>query len=184
MTENNVTPRPSVFSRLSVAPAANPLVKQKAFKPRPKQITVDSTIRNVNKSDVYCRKPNIRAFNINTKLPPLAKRKAPEPKLKSVIIDTTNMKRNEAEAPNKTIFIPGRHDAEASTSGVKLSRKARRKANARLRASCWTNILNASQEPLPQPEANIPICNGFEPLRWVKHNNARGELKKSFWETS
>ncbi|KAL0929206.1 hypothetical protein M5K25_001150 [Dendrobium thyrsiflorum] len=184
MTENDVAPRPSVFSRLSVAPAANLLAKQKAFKPRPKQITIDSTIRNVNKSDVYCMKPNIGAFNISTKVPPLAKRKAPEPKLKSVIIDTANLKRNKAEAPDKTIFVPGRHDAEASTSGVKLSRKARRKANARLRARGWTNIPNPSQEPLPQPEANIPICNGFEPLRWVKRNNARGELKKSFWETS
>ncbi|KAL0919969.1 hypothetical protein M5K25_009063 [Dendrobium thyrsiflorum] len=169
---------------LSVAPATNPLAKQKAFKPRLKQITVDSTIQNVNKSDVSCRKPNIWAFNISTKVSPLAKRKAPEPKLKSVIIDTANLKRNEAEAHDKTIFIPGRHDAEDSTSGVKLSRKAKRKANARLRASGWTNIPNPIQEPLPQPEANIPICNGFKPLRWVKRNNARGKLKKSFWETS
>ncbi|KAL0911864.1 hypothetical protein M5K25_017792 [Dendrobium thyrsiflorum] len=147
MTENDVAPRPSIFSRLSVASAANPLAKQKAFKPRPKQITVDSTIWNVNKSDVYCRKPNIGAFNINTKVPPLVKRKAPEPKLKSVIIDTTNLKRNEAEAPDKTIFISGRHNAEASTSSVKLSRKAEEKLMGELKKSFWETSYQPQQPP-------------------------------------
>ncbi|KAL0908561.1 hypothetical protein M5K25_023062 [Dendrobium thyrsiflorum] len=87
---------------------------------------------------------------------------------------------NEVEVSKKTIFIPGRHEAEASTSGVKLSRKAKRKAIARLRARGWKNIPTPSQEPLLQPEAKIPICNGFKPLRWVKYNNVMGKLKKSF----
>ncbi|KAL0917951.1 hypothetical protein M5K25_013060 [Dendrobium thyrsiflorum] len=41
MTENATAPRPSVFSRLSVAPAVVPPAKRKTFKPRPKPTTAD-----------------------------------------------------------------------------------------------------------------------------------------------
>lgn len=69
----------------------------------------------MNRCVVHYEKPNIEAFNINNKVSPLTKIKDPEPKLKFIIINTTNLKRTEAEVPQKTIFAPRKHDVKAST---------------------------------------------------------------------
>ncbi|KAL0928069.1 hypothetical protein M5K25_002306 [Dendrobium thyrsiflorum] len=78
-------------------------------------------------------------------------------------------------------FVPGRHDHEASSSGGKLSRRQRRKLNAKLRAQQSLPV-HSSTLPALEPEANVPTQNNFANLKWVKRNSSTGELKQSFWE--
>ncbi|KAL0920248.1 hypothetical protein M5K25_009369 [Dendrobium thyrsiflorum] len=78
-------------------------------------------------------------------------------------------------------FVPGRHDHEASSSGEKLSRRQRRKLNAKLRAQQPLPV-HPSTLPALEPEANVPTQNKFANLKWVKRNSFTGELKQSFWE--
>ncbi|KAL0907095.1 hypothetical protein M5K25_025638 [Dendrobium thyrsiflorum] len=78
-------------------------------------------------------------------------------------------------------FVPGRHDHEASSSGGKLSRRQRRKLNAKLRAQQPLHV-HPSTLPALEPEANVPTHNKFANLKWVKRNSSTGELKQSFWE--
>ncbi|KAL0928241.1 hypothetical protein M5K25_000113 [Dendrobium thyrsiflorum] len=78
-------------------------------------------------------------------------------------------------------FVPGRHDHEASSSGGKLSRRQRRKLNAKLRAQQPLPV-HPSTLPALEPEANVPTHNKFANLKWVKRNSSTGELKQSFWE--
>ncbi|KAL0910033.1 hypothetical protein M5K25_020960 [Dendrobium thyrsiflorum] len=78
-------------------------------------------------------------------------------------------------------FVPGRHDHEASSSGGKLSRRQRRKLNAKLRAQQPLRV-HSSTLPALEPEANVPTQNKFVNLKWVKRNSSTGELKQSFWE--
>ncbi|KAL0923353.1 hypothetical protein M5K25_007407 [Dendrobium thyrsiflorum] len=78
-------------------------------------------------------------------------------------------------------FVPGRHDHEASSSGGKLSRRQRRKLNAKLRAQQPLPV-HPSTLPALEPEANVPTQNKFANLKWVKRNSFTGELKQSFWE--
>ncbi|KAL0926135.1 hypothetical protein M5K25_004529 [Dendrobium thyrsiflorum] len=66
-------------------------------------------------------------------------------------------------------FVPGRHDHEAFSSGGKLSRRQRRKLNAKLRAQQPLPV-HPSTLPALEPEANIPTQNKFANLKW------------SFWE--
>ncbi|KAL0924083.1 hypothetical protein M5K25_004888 [Dendrobium thyrsiflorum] len=78
-------------------------------------------------------------------------------------------------------FVPGRHDHEASSYGGKLSRRQRRKLNAKLRAQQPLPV-HPSTLPALEPEANVPTQNKFTNLKWVKMNSSTGELKQSFWE--
>ncbi|KAL0909504.1 hypothetical protein M5K25_020378 [Dendrobium thyrsiflorum] len=78
-------------------------------------------------------------------------------------------------------FVPGRHDHEASSSGGRLSRRQRRKLNAKLRAQQPLPV-HPSTLPALEPEANVPTQNKFANLKWVKRNSSAGELKQSFWE--
>ncbi|KAL0911094.1 hypothetical protein M5K25_019206 [Dendrobium thyrsiflorum] len=78
-------------------------------------------------------------------------------------------------------FVPGRHDHEASSSGGRLSRRQRRKLNAKLRAQQPLPV-HPSTLPALEPEANVPTQNKFTNLKWVKRNSSTGELKQSFWE--
>ncbi|KAL0927186.1 hypothetical protein M5K25_001349 [Dendrobium thyrsiflorum] len=78
-------------------------------------------------------------------------------------------------------FVPGRHDYEASSSGGRLSRRQRRKLNAKLRAQQPLPV-HPSTLPALEPEANVPTQNKFTNLKWVKRNSSTGELKQSFWE--
>ncbi|KAL0918079.1 hypothetical protein M5K25_010067 [Dendrobium thyrsiflorum] len=98
-----------------------------------------------------------------------------DPKLKPAIVNSTSQNIIPEEVPAENV-------TEILDASPKLSRKARRKANARLRANGW--MPNTLQEPSLQLEANIPTNNGFEPLKWVKRNDDKGKLKKSFWKTS
>ncbi|KAL0910927.1 hypothetical protein M5K25_019023 [Dendrobium thyrsiflorum] len=68
--------------------------------------------------------------------------------------------------PNEP-FVPGRHDHEASSSGGRLSRRQRRKLNARLRAQ-QPLLVHPSTMPALEPEANIPTQNKFANLKWKK----------------
>ena len=86
--------------------------------------------------------------------------------------------------PTDNALVPGNHDYEASSSGVKMSRKARRKYNAQLRAAGLLPV-NHKQQGIPTEdviEANIPTLNNFDALKWVKRNDLNGMLKKSFWD--
>ncbi|KAL0903975.1 hypothetical protein M5K25_026041 [Dendrobium thyrsiflorum] len=78
-------------------------------------------------------------------------------------------------------FVPGRHDHEASSSGGRLSRRQRRKLNAKLRAQQPLHVHPSTLTAL-EPEANVPTQNKFTNLKWVKRNSSTGELKQSFWE--
>lgn len=77
-------------------------------------------------------------------------------------------------------FVPGRHDAEASSSGKKPSRRQVRRYNAELR----TQQLQPDQPAMPQTLKSVvavPTKNKFENLKWVKRNSPTSELKESFW---
>ncbi|KAL0920707.1 hypothetical protein M5K25_009869 [Dendrobium thyrsiflorum] len=78
-------------------------------------------------------------------------------------------------------FVPRRHDHEASSSGGRLSRRQRRKLNAKLRAQQPLPV-HPSTLPALELEANVPTQNKFTNLKWVKRNSSTGELKQSFWE--
>ncbi|KAL0918879.1 hypothetical protein M5K25_010925 [Dendrobium thyrsiflorum] len=106
---------------------------------------------------------------------PTIQKEISDPKLKPVIVNSTGQNIIPEEVPAENV-------TEIPDASPKLSRKARRKANARLRANGW--MPNTLQEPSLQLEANIPTNNDFEPLKWVKRNDDKGKLKKSFWETS
>ncbi|KAL0921456.1 hypothetical protein M5K25_008530 [Dendrobium thyrsiflorum] len=106
---------------------------------------------------------------------PAIQKKISDPKLKPAIVNSTGQNRIPEEVPAENV-------TEIPDASPKLSKKARRKANAHLRANGWMS--NTLQEPSPQLEANVPTNNGFEPLKWVKRNDEKGRLKKSFWETS
>ncbi|KAL0906621.1 hypothetical protein M5K25_025132 [Dendrobium thyrsiflorum] len=82
--------------------------------------------------------------------------------------------------PNEP-FVPGSHDHEAYLSRGRLSRRQRRKLNARLRAQ-QPLLVHPSTLPALEPEANIPTQNKFTNLKWVKWNSSTGELKQSLWE--
>ncbi|KAL0923691.1 hypothetical protein M5K25_007758 [Dendrobium thyrsiflorum] len=64
-------------------------------------------------------------------------------------------------------FVPGRHDHEASSSRGKLSRRQRRKLNAKLRAQQPLPV-HPSTLPALEPEANVPTQNKFANLKWKK----------------
>ncbi|KAL0919158.1 hypothetical protein M5K25_011232 [Dendrobium thyrsiflorum] len=106
---------------------------------------------------------------------PAVQKKISDPKLKPAIVNSTGQNIISEE-------VPAEYVTEIADASSKLSRKARRKANARLRANGW--MPNTLQEPSSQLEANVPTNNGFEPLKWVTRNDDKGKLKKSFWETS
>ncbi|KAL0926696.1 hypothetical protein M5K25_002940 [Dendrobium thyrsiflorum] len=78
--------------------------------------------------------------------------------------------------------VPGKNNAEASSSGERLTRRQRRKMNAKLRAQQQLVPVHPSNQPVLEPEANVPIRNKFTDLKWVKRNSSSGELKKSFWD--
>ncbi|KAL0903414.1 hypothetical protein M5K25_027793 [Dendrobium thyrsiflorum] len=78
--------------------------------------------------------------------------------------------------------VPGKNNAEASSSGERLTRRQRRKMNAKLRAQQQLVPVHPSNQPVLEPEANVPIRNKFTDLKWVKRNSSTGELKKSFWD--
>ncbi|KAL0928496.1 hypothetical protein M5K25_000380 [Dendrobium thyrsiflorum] len=78
--------------------------------------------------------------------------------------------------------VPGKNNAEASSSGQRLTRRQRRKMNAKLRAQQQLVPVHSSNQPALEPEANVPIRNKFADLRWVRRNSSSGELKKSFWD--
>ncbi|KAL0910853.1 hypothetical protein M5K25_018949 [Dendrobium thyrsiflorum] len=79
------------------------------------------------------------------------------------------------------LFVSGRNDAEASSSGGRPSRRQRRRMNAELRAQQLLQV-HPSTLPAQEPEASVPTQNKFTNLKWVKRNNSTGELKQSFWE--
>ncbi|KAL0919607.1 hypothetical protein M5K25_011713 [Dendrobium thyrsiflorum] len=78
--------------------------------------------------------------------------------------------------------VPGKDNAEASSSGERLTRRQRRKLNAQLRAQQRQLPFHPPNLPALEPEANVPIRNKFTDLKWVKRNSSSGELKKSFWD--
>ncbi|KAL0914111.1 hypothetical protein M5K25_017615 [Dendrobium thyrsiflorum] len=77
--------------------------------------------------------------------------------------------------------VPGRNDAEASSSGGRPSRRQRRRMNAELRAQQLLQV-HPSTLSAQEPEASVPTQNKFTNLKWVKRNSSTGELKQSFWE--
>ncbi|KAL0912214.1 hypothetical protein M5K25_018175 [Dendrobium thyrsiflorum] len=79
------------------------------------------------------------------------------------------------------LSMPGRNDAEASSSGGRPSRRQRRRMNAELRAQQLLQV-HPSTLPAQEPEASVPTQNKFTNLKWVKRNSSTGELKQSFWE--
>ncbi|KAL0924065.1 hypothetical protein M5K25_004870 [Dendrobium thyrsiflorum] len=79
------------------------------------------------------------------------------------------------------LSTPGRYDAEASSSGGRLTRRQRRKKNAELRAQ-QQFLVHPSNLSSQKVEANVPTRNKFSDLKWVKRNNPTGELKQSFWD--
>ncbi|KAL0920355.1 hypothetical protein M5K25_009484 [Dendrobium thyrsiflorum] len=79
------------------------------------------------------------------------------------------------------LFVPGRNDAEASSSGGRPSRRQRRRMNAELRAQQLLQV-HPSTLSAQEPEASVPTQNKFTNLKWVKRNSSTGELKQSFWE--
>ncbi|PKU66138.1 hypothetical protein MA16_Dca009512 [Dendrobium catenatum] len=106
---------------------------------------------------------------------PVIQKKVFDPKQQSVGVNTIGHNIIQDEVAEE-------YNDEVPDASVKLSRKARRKANARLRANGW--VPKILQESSPQLEAKVAINNGFEPLKWVKRNDYKGHLKESFWETS
>ncbi|KAL0923925.1 hypothetical protein M5K25_004713 [Dendrobium thyrsiflorum] len=78
--------------------------------------------------------------------------------------------------------VPGKDDVEASSSGEGLTRRQRRKLNAKIRDQQQSVPLHPSNMPVLEPEANVPTRNKFTDLKWVKRISSSGELKKSFWE--
>ncbi|KAL0912766.1 hypothetical protein M5K25_016166 [Dendrobium thyrsiflorum] len=79
------------------------------------------------------------------------------------------------------LSMPGRNDAEASSSGGRPSRRQRRRMNAELRAQQLLQV-HPSTLSAQEPEASVPTQNEFTNLKWVKRNSSTGELKQSFWE--
>ncbi|KAL0923387.1 hypothetical protein M5K25_007441 [Dendrobium thyrsiflorum] len=79
------------------------------------------------------------------------------------------------------LFVPGRNDAEASSSGGRPSRRQRRRMNAELRAQQLLQV-HPSTLSAQEPKASVPTQNKFTNLKWVKRNSSTGELKQSFWE--
>ncbi|KAL0903557.1 hypothetical protein M5K25_027945 [Dendrobium thyrsiflorum] len=79
------------------------------------------------------------------------------------------------------LSMPGRNDAEASSSGGRPSRRQRRRMNAELRARQLLQV-HPSTLSAQEPEASVPTQNKFTNLKWVKRNSSTGELKQSFWE--
>ncbi|KAL0924505.1 hypothetical protein M5K25_005338 [Dendrobium thyrsiflorum] len=79
------------------------------------------------------------------------------------------------------LSMPGRNDAEASSSGGRPSRRQRRRMNAELRAQQLLQV-HPSTLPAQEPEASVPTQNKFTNLKRVKRNSSTGELKQSFWE--
>ncbi|KAL0915353.1 hypothetical protein M5K25_015765 [Dendrobium thyrsiflorum] len=79
------------------------------------------------------------------------------------------------------LFVSGRNDAEASSSGGRPSRRQRRRMNAELRAQQLLQV-HPSTLSAQEPEASVPTQNKFTNLKWVKRNSSTGELKQSFWE--
>ncbi|KAL0922189.1 hypothetical protein M5K25_006157 [Dendrobium thyrsiflorum] len=79
------------------------------------------------------------------------------------------------------LSMPGRNDAEASSSGGRPSRRQRRRMNAELRAQQLLQV-HPSTLSAQEPEASVPTQNKFTNLKWVKRNSSTGELKQSFWE--
>ncbi|KAL0920793.1 hypothetical protein M5K25_009962 [Dendrobium thyrsiflorum] len=79
------------------------------------------------------------------------------------------------------LSAPGRYDAEASSSGGRLTRRQRRKKNAELRAQ-QQFLVHPSNLSAQEVEANVPTRNKFSDLKWVKRNSPTGELKQSFWD--
>ncbi|KAL0907590.1 hypothetical protein M5K25_022008 [Dendrobium thyrsiflorum] len=79
------------------------------------------------------------------------------------------------------LSMPGRNDAEASSSGGRPSRRQRRRINAELRARQLLQV-HPSTLSAQEPEASVPTQNKFTNLKWVKRNSSTGELKQSFWE--
>ncbi|KAL0917592.1 hypothetical protein M5K25_012665 [Dendrobium thyrsiflorum] len=142
-----------------------PTVKGAAKKP-----TVEAVNEKAPKRASVFTRPSIPSAPA-----PTVQKEISDPKLKPAIVNSTGQNIIPEEAPEEyTIEIPD--------ASPKLSRKARRKVNAHLRANGW--IPNTLQEPSPQLEANVPNKNDFEPLKWVKRNDDNGQLKKSFWEIS
>ncbi|KAL0921379.1 hypothetical protein M5K25_008443 [Dendrobium thyrsiflorum] len=79
------------------------------------------------------------------------------------------------------LSMPGRNDADASSSGGRPSRRQRRRMNAELRAQQLLRV-RSSTLSAQEPEASVPTQNKFTNLKWVKRNSSTGELKQSFWE--
>ncbi|KAL0904740.1 hypothetical protein M5K25_026884 [Dendrobium thyrsiflorum] len=79
------------------------------------------------------------------------------------------------------LSVPGRNDAETSSSGGRPSRRQRRRMNAELRAQQLLQV-HPSTLPAQEPKASVPTQNKFINLKWVKRNSSTGELKQSFWE--
>ncbi|KAL0921439.1 hypothetical protein M5K25_008509 [Dendrobium thyrsiflorum] len=95
----------------------------------------------------------------------------------------TSARRAHLSAPRATTAQdPRKNNAEASSSGERLTRRQRRKMNAKLRAQQQLVPVHPSNRPVLEPEANVPIRNKFTDLKWVKRNSSSGELKKSFWD--
>ncbi|KAL0928452.1 hypothetical protein M5K25_000333 [Dendrobium thyrsiflorum] len=79
------------------------------------------------------------------------------------------------------LSAPGTYDAEASSSGGRLTRRQRRKKNAELRAQ-QQFLVHPSNLSAQEVEANVPTRNKFSDLKWVRRNSPTGELKQSFWD--
>ncbi|KAL0903145.1 hypothetical protein M5K25_027501 [Dendrobium thyrsiflorum] len=75
------------------------------------------------------------------------------------------------------LFVSGRNDAEASSSGGRPSRRQRRRMNAELRARQLLQV-HPSTLSAQEPEASVPTQNKFTNLKWVKRNSSTGELKQ------
>ncbi|KAL0903999.1 hypothetical protein M5K25_026067 [Dendrobium thyrsiflorum] len=80
------------------------------------------------------------------------------------------------------VSVPRKNDAEASSSGERLTRRQRRKRNAELRAQQQLVPAHPSNQSAQETQANVPTRNKFTDLKWVKRNSSTGELKKSFWD--
>ncbi|KAL0919262.1 hypothetical protein M5K25_011347 [Dendrobium thyrsiflorum] len=80
------------------------------------------------------------------------------------------------------VSVPRKNDAEASSSGERLTRRQRRKRNAELRAQQQLVPAHPSNQSAQEPQANVHTRNKFTDLKWVKRNSSTGELKKSFWD--
>ncbi|KAL0911372.1 hypothetical protein M5K25_019508 [Dendrobium thyrsiflorum] len=76
-------------------------------------------------------------------------------------------------------FVPGRHDHEASSSGGKLTRRQRRKLNAKLRAQQPLPV-HPSTLPALEPEANVPTQNKFTNLKWEQQQQTPAPQKKKY----